>query len=323
MDIWHQRLIRLLAWRSRHQAVRWIGTVILYFAALAIRYNVGSVYGAVPAVAFYPAILIAFVLFGWRQCLALLLAFVITGVLLFLPPNTYLLPIGWTIVGSCNIAILAGLEQLLTALVRAHERQRLMFREMQHRTANTLQAASAKLRVARMQVDSDAAAAAQLLEDAADRIDASATVHRRLNDPSLFGRGLAPVLTDVVSSIIDVEQVDLTVEADDLPLSFNQMSVITMLVIELANNAQKHVFQPGLGTKFVVTLRHSTDDRATLVVRDNGPGPGQTAGDSPWENGLGQDIVHGLVEQLNGQLSTTPGCGTEFVVQFPLGRSKR
>ena len=318
MEAWIQRVVRLLAWRSGHQAVRWIGMLILFAVALRIRFALGLVYGANPALIFYPAMLVSFVLFGWIQAAVLLLLFVAAGTLWFLPPNMPLQPVGWVVVGGSNIAILAGLERVVAALVSANERQRLLFQEMQHRTANTLHAASGSLQLARIRIDSDPSAAAQLLEVAVRRVDASASVHRRLNDPALFGQGLRQVLRDAVSTILDIERVVLIVEVDELTLSFDQMSTITMLVIELANNAQKHVFRHGLGTHFVLKLQRLSPGRAALIVRDDGPGILKTADADEADDGLGLGIVRGLAAQLRGRLSVIPGRGTEFIVGFPL-----
>ncbi|MBS0642238.1 MAG: sensor histidine kinase [Proteobacteria bacterium] len=323
MNAWAQRAARLLAWRSGHQAVRWIGALILFTVALRVRFALGLAYGANPALTFYPAVLAAFVLFGWMQAAVLLLAFVVAGILWFLPPNMPLQPVGWVVVGGCNIAILAGLEHVVAALVTANDRQRLLFQEMQHRTANTLQAASGSLRLARIRMEADPSAAARLLDDAAQRIEASANVHRRLTDPVLFGQGLRQTLKDAVSSIIDVESVGLSIEVDELALAFDQMSTITMLVIELANNAQKHVFRERLGKQFMVKLQRRTEDSATLIIRDDGPGTARTAEAGMVDDGLGLEIVRGLVAQLHGRLSMTPGRGTEFIIEFPLAAHRR
>lgn len=180
--------------------------------------------------------------------------------------------------------------------------------------------ASGSLRLARMRMDSDPSAAARLLDVAAQRIDAAANVHRRLNDPSLFRQGLHPILKGAVSSILDIERVDLIVEIDEVALSFDQMSMITMLVIELANNAQKHVFRKGLGTRFTMKLQRIAADRAALTVWDDGPGAFQTADADIVDDGLGLGIVRDLVAQLRGRLSLTPGRGTEFIVEFPVGQ---
>ena len=85
----------------------------------------------------------------------------------------------------------------------ANERQRVLFLELQHRVANTLQSVSGTLEIARRRIDTEPAEAKRILEDAVSRILASADVHRRLNDPTLFEQGLLSILRDAVPTVID------------------------------------------------------------------------------------------------------------------------
>jgi two-component sensor histidine kinase len=245
---------------------------------------------------------------------------VAVAVRFFLPDKLYLQPIGWMVVGSINIAIIAALKKVAGELAVANERQLVLFQELQHRVANTLQAVVGTLEAAQKQVALAPAEAAARLQDAVGRISTSADVHRRLNDPTLFQRELGSILRDVVSSAIDRHRVIMTFDVVPLDLSFDQMSNITMLVGEIANNAQKHVFQPGLGTNFAVSLKAVTKDRAMLVVRDDGPGMVVAHSPNGEDSRLGFKVIRSLTAQLGGRLTVTPGNGTEIVIEFPYGR---
>jgi two-component sensor histidine kinase len=260
------------------------------------------------------------VFLGWKEALLVLVLSVTAGVFLFLPPGMHLLPVSWLLVGGMNIAVVAGLQALADELAAANERQRILFQELQHRVANTLQGVSATLERSKTRMRSAPDEAAKMLEDAAQRIAASADVHRRLNDPNLFRRGLESILRDAVATVIDSRAVSLAFEIEDLDLSFDQMSAVTMLVIELANNAQKHVFQHGRGTRFAVTLNGHPKNRAVLTVRDDGPSSGYSAETGLTEPKLGLGIVQGLVNQLGGVRSISIATGTLTVIEFPIGR---
>src|SRR5260370_42424058 len=94
------------------------------------------------------------------------------------------------------------------------------------------------------------------------------------------------------------------------------MRHITMVVIEIANNAQKHVFGPKLGSHFLISLKALPEDQVMLYVKDNGPGWSQTnAGDT--DRTLGQTILKGLVDQLGGSLNVNSREGTVVSVLFP------
>jgi two-component sensor histidine kinase len=318
-----ERVPGVLAWRSKQPAMLlWLEAVVLFGLALLLRFALGDLHGATPGLAFYPAILLVSALIGWQQALLVLGLSVVAGVYLFLPDKLYLQPIGWVIVGSLNIAIIGVLKQVARELAIANERQQLLFQELQHRVANTLQSLVGTLEGARRRVDTAPAEAARRLDDAVQRIAASADVHRRLNDPTLFVRDLGSILQDAVSSAIDRHRVILSFDVTPLDLSFDQMSIITMLVTEIANNAQKHVFQHGLGSHFAVALKAVSTDRAMLVVRDDGPGiigRSMVGSDDPR---LGFKVIRALTQQLDGRLTVTPGDGTEIVLEFPFGRPK-
>jgi len=312
-------LTKILAWRSeRLLLASWLAALALFVLALFVRLGLGPLHGANPALTFYPAILLAAVLFGWQQGLAVLALSVGIGSYLFVPPGRELLPVAWTIVGGFNIAIIAGLQHLAQELAAANERQRILFQELQHRVANTLQSVIGTFEVVRKRMDSSPAEAARLLESASARFNAAAEVHRRLNDPALFERGLDPILQDAVATAVDRATIHMRFAIEPLCLTFDQMSTITLLVIEAANNAQKHVFRHGRGSVLEVSLKSAERGRAVLSVRDDGPGLVMTPAAASDAGGLGLRILEGLARQIEGRLQLRFDRGTEIRVEFPL-----
>jgi two-component sensor histidine kinase len=314
------QFMRILAWRSSQPAIaKWLIALGIFVVAFSGRFWLGGLHGANPALTFYPAIIVAAVLFGWKEALLILALSVTMGAYAFLPPGMYLLPAAWLIVGGLNIAIIAGLKSLAVQLAAANERQNILFQELQHRVANTLQAVVGTIEIAKRRIDSAPADVASLLDEMGRRLTASADVHRRLHDPALFSRGLETVLRDAVVMVVDWRSVSLTFDVEELDLTFDQMSTITMLVIEAANNSQKHVFLHGHGSQFLVSLKPSASGHATLIVKDNGPGK-SPVNDGLVEQGLGLRIVGGLVKQIGGTLRIGSDQGTEISVIFPLRR---
>jgi two-component sensor histidine kinase len=230
----------------------------------------------------------------------------------------YLLPVGWLFVGGLNIAIVTALSALAEELAAANRRQTVLFREAQHRVANTLQAVVGTLEVAKRRMISSPAEATKLMEEAAQRFAASADVHRRLSDVTPFQRSLRSILQDAVSSVIDRYSVSLRFDVEEVDLTFDQMRIISMLAIEAANNSQKHVFQQNRGSIFSVSLQALSDHRAMLAIRDDGPGLVQNADTKPKDKRFGFQISRDLAAELAGTFSVTPGNGTEIIVEFPV-----
>ena len=314
-----QRLVRLMSWQSKQPAtLRWATTFALFGAAVAARFALGLFHGGMPSLAFYPLLLIVAALIGWKEALAVLALSVTVGAHFFLPPGMYLQPVAWSFVGGITIAIITALKTLAQQLAAANERQRILFRELQHRVANTLQSVSGTLEMARRYIEPNPVEAGHILDESVHRILSTANVHRRLNDPRSFARGLRSILDDAVQTVIDPQSTDIRLDVEDLDLTFDQMSVITMIVLETANNAQKHVFGRSLGRHFLVSLRTLPDRRVVLTAKDDGPG---WAGDMPGCT-QGLAILKGLADQLRAELRISSKAGTEVSMVFPTPQVK-
>jgi two-component sensor histidine kinase len=312
------RVARVLRRRWRQPAlIRWLEAAALFGIALTIRFSLGPLYGAIPFLSFYPAILAAAVLLGWKEAIFVLVLSLSAGWYFFLPPGMMLLPAGWAFVGGLNIAIIIALKALAEQLAEANERQRLLFQELQHRVANTLQATVGKLERVRRTIGSRPAEAANMLEEAIGRMSASAEMHRHLHDPAVFNNGLESMLREVVAAVIDQASVTVNLRVEDLDLSLDQMSVIAMLVMEAANNSAKHVFQRNLGSRFEVALHAMPGHRAILRVSDDGPGAADAGDGQPSEQKLGMRILQGLADQIHGTLATELDQGGNLLVEFP------
>jgi two-component sensor histidine kinase len=163
------------------------------------------------------------------------------------------------------------------------------------------------------------AEAEAMLDETIVRMATSADIHRRLHDPALFSQGLESMLGSVLATVIDHGSVRLDLNVEELDLSLDRKSIIAMLVIEVANNAVKHVFQPGRGTSLQVTLRALPGQRAVLKIRDNGPGAPAAGPAAASGQQLGMRILNGLAGQIEGTLRIESGDGTEVIVEFPTG----
>lgn len=317
-------ITRILRWRwPRPAPVRWLAATTLFGIAFAIRWSLGPLFGAAPFVSFYPAILIAAVMLGWQEAVFVLVLSLSAGLRFFLPSDRSLLPVGWALVGGLNIAIIIGLKTLAERLAEANERQRVLFEELQHRVANTLQITAGKLEIIRRTLSSSPSECANMMDEAIQRMSASAEMHRRLHDPSLFTVGLEAMLREVVTTTVDQQSVTLELQVEELDLSLDQKSVVAMLVMEVANNSEKHVFRRHLGSRLEVALLALPGKRAVLCVKDDGPGIVRARDLDQATRTLGTRIIQGLVDQLHGTLVTELDQGRKVTVTFPIIRHSR
>jgi hypothetical protein len=81
-----------------------------------------------------------------------------------------------------------------------------------------------------------------MMDEAIERMSATADMHHQLHDPILFEKGLESMLREVVATVIDQSSVSLNLNVEELDLSLDQKSVIAMLVIEVATTRQSTSF---------------------------------------------------------------------------------
>ena len=314
-------MTRILGWRRLPTLIRWLAASVIFGIALALRFTFGPLHEAARFLIFYPAIIIAAVLLGWKEAIFVLVLSLSVGWYFFVPPGMSLLIVGWALVGSMNIAIITALKTMTEQLAEANERQKLLFQELQHRVANTLQSAVGKLEIIKNRMRSNPTEATNMMDEAIERMSATADMHHQLHDPILFEKGLESMLREVVATVIDQSSVSLNLNVEELDLSLDQKSVIAMLVIEVANNSAKHVFRRNLGSLFEVSLLALPGHRAMLRIKDDGPGTTDSGEIASTREKLGMRILQGLADQIHGTLNVGIHRGMEVTVDFPTFRS--
>src|SRR5271168_2369087 len=97
------RVARILGRRWRQPIlIRWLEAFGLFGVALLIRFLLGPLLGAVPFLSFYPAILLAALLLGWKEAVFVLVLSIAAGLYFFLPTGAVLFPLGAAFVGVLN-----------------------------------------------------------------------------------------------------------------------------------------------------------------------------------------------------------------------------
>lgn len=200
----------------------------------------------------------------------------------------------------------------------ALEAKTLLLHEVDHRVKNNLTMIGSLLRLqARSLADPSLA---NTLDSMLERVDALATVHRRLyqsDDITKFDIGtLAETLaTDVVASTGRTNiAVSTDVERIEVPPS--HASPIGLIINELLTNAVKHAYGDGRGGSISVSAK-ACDGQATIAVQDDGPG---MSDGSVRQSGLGLTLINRLSRQVKAKASWESGStGTRATLEFPVG----
>lgn len=202
-------------------------------------------------------------------------------------------------------------------LEAALEAKTLLLHEVDHRVKNNLTMIGSLLRLqARSIGDSQIASK---LEAMLERVDALATVHRRLyqsDDITRFDMGafMSNLVSDVIGAAGRAE-IAVFIDADRLDVSSSRASALGLVMNEVLTNAIKHAYAGGRPGKLKVSAkRHGEHGR--IIVEDDGPG---IAGQIPPSGGLGTMLIQRLSKQVDADVTWDTGAeGTRVTITFPL-----
>jgi two-component sensor histidine kinase len=119
----------------------------------------------------------------------------------------------------------------------------------------------------------------------------------------------------------DTGRISVRTEIEDIALSLDQTTPVTLILNELLSNAFKHAFPDGRVGSITVTVRSEqgqNDPRiGYITVRDDGVGIPDDF-DLPRATSTGLRVFLGLLRQIDGQVDLERGGGTAFNIRFPL-----
>jgi PAS domain S-box-containing protein len=205
-----------------------------------------------------------------------------------------------------------------------HEKE-VLLREIHHRVKNNLQIISSLLYF-QGQGLTDAKSVAGL-QDIRNRLNAMVLVHERLYRSSdLAEVDFAEYATSLTAELARVYRsrnpdISLHVGGDAVLLPIEIALPLGMVVTELVSNAFKYAFPGGRAGRISVTF-DSGDGTGEMVVSDDGVGLPEGL-DPAQSESFGWRVVHALVEQIDGVLTTSAGTGVHVTVTFPLKECRR
>lgn len=216
------------------------------------------------------------------------------------------------------------LEQLVAdrtlELTQALEQKTALLHEVDHRVKNNLQLISSLLLLQNRRVADPAVKTA--LRGMLDRVNAIATVHRRLFqsddverfDVSAFVRDL---VADVVGSA-GRDDIAFSLDLERVDVAASKAAPLALVISELLSNATRHAFPEGRpGRVFVGITRN--EDAFRIEISDDGVGMPTSAS----VNGFGLTIIQLLCQQLKARFEALDASpGTRVVITLPVNGAR-
>lgn len=213
-----------------------------------------------------------------------------------------------------NKVISSQLEELSETI----NQKQVLLSELQHRVKNNLQHVISILEIQKESVDFNNIE--ELIRGNQNRIHSMALLHKKLkltdnvNDVNL--KKYITELAELVKESYDShnKQINLIMTCDIESISIEKGLPIGLILTELVSNSMKHAFKNRkIGIIHIQITHDMQTGQHTFYYADNGEGFdfNQTS-----EKGLGQEIIKGLIDQLDGKTSTRNNNGFELWINF-------
>lgn len=212
------------------------------------------------------------------------------------------------------------IEALVAVVSHDLSEKEVLLREVYHRVKNNLQVVQSLLKMGSRTVQSSDARRA--IETAVQRVYVMAMVHEHLYQmPDLASLQLSAYLRDIVEGAIasnseQPEQVQLTIDVDEIPVPLDYAIPLGLLANELVSNCIKHGIPRGKRGRITVSA-HAIAGAVRFVVHDDGGGLPEGF-DARKSTSMGLKLAASLAHQLGGRLEFNSNDGTR--VQADLAR---
>lgn len=220
----------------------------------------------------------------------------------------------------CVCRDVTAIKQAECSLQQQVKAKELLLAEASHRVKNHLTVIAAALALQARCSDNEAVRAS--LQQAQSRIQAVASIHRRLqqgvgSEPLELSGPLAEIARQAIAALGVEGHIAVTISCPQrLTLATDRAVALLLMITELMTNALKHAYPDGRGGSVQISV-NGTKRELMLQVDDDGRGLPRDF-DLHAGGGLGMRIVEGLVAQLHGELQIEPRApGAHFRVQLP------
>jgi two-component sensor histidine kinase len=204
----------------------------------------------------------------------------------------------------------------LAELSKTLEQKQVLLSELQHRVKNNLQHVISILEIQKESVDFNNID--ELIRGNQNRIHSMALLHKKLNvSDNVNDVDLKRYVTELSELVKESyenskKKIILNSKCDLEHISIEKALPLGLIITELVSNSMKHAFKKrSIG---IITIEITKDQNLNkLYYSDNGIGFDFNITS---DKGLGQEIIKGLIDQLDGSVKTNNHNGFELTMYF-------
>lgn len=204
------------------------------------------------------------------------------------------------------------------ALKSSLEEKEVLIREIHHRVKNNMQIISSLLNLQKQYVNDEEAS--DVLLESQNRVRSMAMIHEKLYKTRNFSEiNFADYIRSLVDDLfhsygVNPAQIKKKMILEEVMLGLETAIPCGLIISELVTNTLKYAFPNHMGGEFKIEL-YFVDGLYHLIISDDGVGiPPQIDFDET--ETLGLQLVHTLVNQLEGTVDLIRNNGTEFKIIF-------
>jgi two-component sensor histidine kinase len=205
-------------------------------------------------------------------------------------------------------------------LEKSNECNRVLLKEVYHRTKNNMLVIISMLNLRAMNVEDPNFR--QLAMDTENKIRAMALVHEQLyqseNLRNLdFEKYLRNMAKTLVSSATNNDQIEVEIDCNSQTLSIDIAVPLGLVINEIITNALKHAFPDNMKGKIQITMRAVDINNIELSIGDNGIGLPDDF-NPVLSKSLGMQINNSIIkQQLKGTIDISKDNGTRYTICLP------
>ncbi|MGC9313154.1 MAG: histidine kinase dimerization/phosphoacceptor domain -containing protein [Sediminispirochaetaceae bacterium] len=201
-------------------------------------------------------------------------------------------------------------------LISLNAQKDYLMREIHHRVKNNLMMVTSLVHL------KDTALGREVdLSDVIHQIDAIRIVHEKLyRTEALNSINISEYIQDLLSTVftLSAKPIQIDIQIADRDLNTRIAVPLGLIVNEIATNAIKHGFDPGIENHFAASLIEDANaGEFVLVLSNTGPAfPSEVDLDNP--DSLGLQLVQTLVKEIGGTMELQRQPSPEFTIRFPM-----